>query len=143
MSDKAEIRNLLESRARCVHDKNAEGTLRFYAENVVNFDLAPPLASRGAEATDPTELQKWFDTWDGPIGLTLDQLEIRTANELGLAFGFLHLTGRRTDGSDTDVWARITVGLERQSGGWKIIHEHQSFPTMMDGTEKSATGLQP
>ena len=89
------------------------------------------------------ELQRWFDTWNGPISLTFDQLEIRVANDLGLAFGLLHLAGRRTDGSETDVWARITVGLEHRSGGWTIIHEHQSFPTMMDGTEKSATGLQP
>jgi ketosteroid isomerase-like protein len=55
----------------------------------------------------------------------------------------MHMVGKRTDGSETNVWARITVGLELRSGGWKIVHEHQSFPMMMDGTEKSATGLQP
>lgn len=143
MSDEVEIRNLLEARARCIHDKDAEGALRFYGEDIVNFDLAPPLAYRGANATDPTALEGWFKTWDGPIGLTLDQLEIRVASDLGFAFGFLHLTGRRSDGSDTDVWARITVGLERRAGNWKIVHEHQSFPMMMDDSEKAATDLQP
>ena len=143
MSDEVEIRAALEARARCVRDKDAEGASRFYADDIVNFDLAPPLAYRGARATDPTELRNWFATWDGPVGVTLDQLDIRSANGLGLAFGYLHLAGRRTDGSMTDVWARITVGLERRAGVWKIIHEHQSFPTMMDGTERSATDLRP
>jgi ketosteroid isomerase-like protein len=58
MSNEA-IRKLLEERARLIADKNAEGALRFYADDVVNFDLAPPLAYRGTEATDPRELQRW------------------------------------------------------------------------------------
>ena len=143
MSNEAEIRNLLEARARQIHDKNAEGALNFYGEDIVNFDLAPPLAYRAPEAIDPAGLRAWFDTWDGPISLTFDQLEIRVVDDLAFAFGLLHLVGKRTDGSDTDVWVRITVGFERRSGGWKITHEHQSFPTMMDGTEKSATDLHP
>jgi ketosteroid isomerase-like protein len=143
MSDEVEIQKLLDERARTLSDKNAEAAVGYYSSDVVNFDLAPPLAYRGREATDPTELQGWFDTWDGPIGLAFDQLEIRIADNLAFAFGFLHMTGRRTDGSDTDVWARITVGLERRSGSWKIVHEHQSFPTRMDGSGKSASDLRP
>ena len=142
MSNEA-IRTLLEERARLIADKNAEGALRFYADDVVNFDLAPPLAYRGRDATDPGELQRWLDTWEGPIGTAFDQLDIRVAGDLALAFGFLHMTGRRTDGSVTDVWARVTVGLERRSGEWRIVHEHQSFPTRMDGSGKSATELKP
>lgn len=143
MSDEAEIRKLLKERLQSFSDKNAEAAVGYYTDDVVNFDLAPPLAYRGRDATDPAELKGWFDTWDGPIGLELDQLEIRVASDLALAFGFLHMTGRRTDGSDTDVWARITLGLERHSGRWKIVHEHQSFPTRMDGSGMSASDLRP
>ena len=143
MSNEAEVRSLLDARARRIQDKDAEGALRFYGEDVVNFDLAPPLAYRGTEATNPTALQEWFDSWEGPIGVAFDQLEIRAAGNLAFAFGFLHLTGRRTDGSDTDIWARITVGLERRSDGWEIVHEHQSFPMKMDGSGKSASDLRP
>lgn len=143
LSVEAEIRNLLEARALCIRDKDAEAALRFYAEDVVNFDLAPPLAFRGREATNPAELRGWFQTWDGSIGLALDQLEIRASGNLAFAYGLLHMTGRRTDRSETDVWARFTVGLERRSGEWMIVHEHQSFPTRMDGSGMSASDLQP
>lgn len=143
MSDETSIKQRLEERAQVMGNKDAKGAVQFYSLDVVNFDLAPPLAHRGHEATDPASLQGWFDTWEGPIGFEFDQLDVRVYGELGLAFGFLHMTGKRTDGSDTDVWARFTVGLERRSGQWMIVHEHQSFPTMMDGSGKSASHLRP
>jgi ketosteroid isomerase-like protein len=143
MSDENAIKDLLEARARVIGNKDAGAAVGFYANDIVNFDLAPPLAYRGRAATDPAELQGWFDTWDGPIALEFDQLEIRATDDLGLAFGFLHMTGTRTDGSRTDIWARFTAGLERRSGEWMIVHEHQSFPTMMDGSGRSASDLQP
>ena len=114
MSDETAIREQFEERARALYSKDAQAAVRHYAEDIVNFDLAPPLAQRGREATDPAVLQEWFDSWDGPIGMAFDQVEIRTAGDLAFAFGFLHMTGRRTDGSQTDVWARFTVCLERR-----------------------------
>jgi len=143
MSDETAIRKRLEERALAIGAKDARAALRYYSDDVVNFDLAPPLAQRGREATDPAELQGWFDTWDGPIGLEFDQLDVRAAGDLAFAFGLLHMTGKRTDGSDTDIWARFTACLERRSGAWMIVHEHQSFPTMMDGSGKSASDLRP
>jgi ketosteroid isomerase-like protein len=68
---------------------------------------------------------------------------LSVSGDLRLAFGFLHMTGNRTHGSRTDIWARFTAGLERRSGEWMIVHEHQSFPTMMDGSGKSASDLKP
>ena len=143
MSDETAIRKRLEERALVIGARDARAALRYYSDDVVNFDLAPPLAQRGREATDPAELQGWFDTWGGPIGLEFDQLDVRAAGDLAFAFGLLHMTGKRTDGSDTDIWARFTACLERRSGAWMIVHEHQSFPTMMDGSGKSASDLRP
>lgn len=143
MSDETAIRKRLNDRASAIGDKDAQAGLRYYGEDVVNFDLAPPLAQRGREAMDPAELQGWFDTWDGPIGLEFDQLEVRATGDLAFAFGFLHMTGKRTDGSDTDIWARFTACLERRASEWMIVHEHQSFPTRMDGSGKSASDLRP
>ena len=143
MSAEIAIRKRLEQRALAISAKQAQAALSYYGDDVVNFDLAPPLAQRGREATDPAELQGWFDTWTGPIGLEFNQLDVRVAGDLAFAFGFLHMTGNRTDGSYTDIWARFTACLERRSGEWMIIHEHQSFPTRMDGSGKSASDLQP
>ncbi len=143
MTDETEIRKIIEDRAAAIHRKDARAALAFYAEDVVNFDLAPPLAYRGPEATDPRELQDWFDSWDGPIGLAFDHLTVRISGDAAFAHGLLHMTGWRTDGSETDVWARMTLCFERSDGICKITHEHQSFPTRMDGSGLSASDLKP
>jgi ketosteroid isomerase-like protein len=36
-----------------------------------------------------------------------------------------------------DAWNRRTVILSLRDGIWKIVHEHSSCPTAMDGSLKS------
>ena len=133
--DEAEIRSLLEQRARAIRDKDAEAAVRSYAEDAVNFDLAPPLAQRGKGATDPEQQRQWFATWQGPIGLRLSDTTVRVEGNTAFAFGFVHMTGKRTDGSHTDVWARSTVCLEKRGTGWKIVHRPHLVPDA-DGRER-------
>lgn len=143
MIDDTAIRELIEARARAIHDRDAETTVGYYADDVVLFDLPPPLAYRGREATDPAELARWFDSWSSPIDLTFDDLTVHRAGTVAFAHALMRMTGQRTDGTRTDVWVRMTIGLEEREGVWKIVHEHQSFPTRMDGSGLSASDLTP
>jgi uncharacterized protein (TIGR02246 family) len=143
MIDDTAIRKIIAERARAIHDRDAEAAVRYYSDDVVNFDLAPPLAYRGREATDPAELKSWFDSWGGPINLTFHQLAVHRADGVAFAHGLMRMTGPRTDGTQTDVWVRITLGLVEHDGAWRIVHEHQSFPTKMDGSGLSASDLKP
>lgn len=143
MSAETDIRKVLHDRVIAVSKKDAARAVSYFDDEIVAFDLAPPLAVRGAEAMDPAKLQEWFDTWEGPINLTFDQLDVRTAGDLAVAYGFVHMTGRRTDHSNTDVWYRMSAILIRRADSWKIVHDHQSFPTKMDGSGKSASDLKP
>jgi ketosteroid isomerase-like protein len=143
MSDTESIQRLIEQRADAIRAKNAAATLKYYTDDVVNFDLAPPLAQRGGEAKDPKFLGEWFETWRDEIGLAFAQVDISVGGDVAIAYGLLNMVGDRTDGTHTDVWARFTLGLERRAGGWTIVHEHQSFPTKMDGSGLSASDLRP
>ena len=143
MSEDAEIRKLIADRAQAIRERDAPRAVGFYADDIVNFDLAPPLAYRGREATDPAELQDWFDSWTSPIELDFDRLVVCAADEVAFAHGLMRMRGTRTDDSRTDVWARLTLGFAKRGGAWKIVHEHQSFPTRMDGSGQSASDLQP
>jgi ketosteroid isomerase-like protein len=143
MSEEATIRQVILDRAQAIHKRNAETAVGYYASDIVNFDLAPPLAYRGQEATNPAELQSWFDSWTGPIELSFAELQIHSGGAVALAHGLMRMVGPRTDGTHTDVWARMTLGFEKRDGDWKIVHEHQSFPTMMDGSGLSASSLLP
>ena len=141
--EESEIRALLEERVQATRAKDTEAAVRPYAHDVVNLTLAPPLAQRGSEATDPEGIRQWFATWDGPIGLEFSEISIRVEDSIVFAFGLVHMSGKRAEGADTDVWARSTVCFEKRGCEWKIVHEQTSFPMRMDGSEKAATGLRP
>jgi PhnB protein len=142
-TDEAAIRTLLERRARATAAKDAGGSISALAPDVVSYDLAPPLARRGASAVDVNAARQWFATWDGPLGFDVTDLSIRTAGDLAFGYGFVHMHGQRTSGERTDLWFRATVCLEKRSGAWQIVHEHTSVPMTMDGSGKAATDLKP
>lgn len=37
-------------------------------------------------------------------------------------------TGKQKTGAEVDLWFRTTLGLQRRSGQWLIVHEHSSSP---------------
>jgi PhnB protein len=143
MRDEEAIRAVLEARRSAVAAKDAPASVRDYAEDVVLFDLQPPLAQPSGAATDPAGAAAWFATWDGPIGVELRELVIRAEGNLAFACGFLHMAGQRADGSPESFWSRTTIGLEKRDGAWRIVHEHNSFPMLMDGSRMAATDLSP
>lgn len=143
MTDEEEIRAVLDARLAAVGAKQPEASVKDYARDVVLFDLAPPLAVPPSQAADPARARQWFETWDGPIATELRDLAITAGDDVAFAFGLLRMSGTRSDGSEADFWSRTTVCLERRDGAWRIVHEHNSFPMLMDGSGKAATELRP
>lgn len=143
MSAEHEIRAVIESRRAAVAAKDAAASVRAYASDVAVFDFAPPLAQPPSDAIDPVRANRWFETWDGPLTVELRDVVVKVDADLACAFGLMRLSGRRADGSATDFWSRTTMCLERRGGEWRIVHEHNSVPMLMDGSGAAATDLQP
>lgn len=138
-----QIRDVVDAWADGTRARDSSRVLALYASDAVNFDIAPPLRLRGAEARDPKVLEDWFATWRGPIGVEHRDLQVTTSGALALVHGLMHLTGSRTTGEETDVWIRHTLGLLREGGAWRIVHEHTSVPMHMDGSSRAAIDLEP
>ena len=69
----AEIRALIDDRAKALRAKDVAGALSHHASGSVTFGLAPPLISTGADAKG---LQAWFATWRGPLGYDIRDLSL-------------------------------------------------------------------
>lgn len=143
MSVEDEIKAVLDARRKAVDRKDAPASVAQYSDDLVLFDLAPPLVQQASEARDPARAQQWFDTWDGPITTELRDLVLSANGDLAFAFGLLHMSGKRANGGKEDFWSRTTICLQRRDGEWRIVHEHNSFPMLMDGSDKAATDLRP
>src|SRR5262245_24440501 len=59
------IRDKVSAWAKTVGSKDANTAGSFFDDDVVTFDLAPPLQHNGF---DRAALEAWFKTWKGPIG---------------------------------------------------------------------------
>lgn len=142
-SDESQITELLDAYSSAIGAKDAQGTVAFYARDVVAYDLAPPLRIPPKDVRDPRYVQQWFDTWDGPIGSEGRDMEVVVGEDVAYAIGLRHMTGRKTDGSHVDLWFRATVCLRREEGAWKITHIHNSVPFAMDGSGRALLDLNP
>ena len=138
-ADETRIRALIEKRASALRVKDAQGVLSCRTADSLHFSLAPPLRSE----TDVARLNAWFSTWEGGIGLEVRGLAVTAAGEVAFCHGLTHMTGRKVDGAQVDLWFRTTLGLRKEGGAWRIAHEHESVPFYMDGSFKAAIDLQP
>ena len=138
-NDHDDIRRQFASFAAALHDKDLERVMAHYAPNALAFDLAPPLQHRRADIE--SGLRDWFATWVSPIGYETRDLVITADGDLAFAHSLNRFSGKRTDGTTTDVWFRATVCLRKLASGWKIAHEHTSVPFYMDGSFRAAVDL--
>ena len=138
----SEIRERIDAWAKALRAKNLDDLMSFYTPDFVAFDLPPPLRVEGAEP-HRSGLEQWFRTWSGKIGFDMRELAVETGDGLAFSRSLNHMHGKRTDGTETDVWVRATVGFRKIDGEWMVVHEHVSVPFYMDGSFKAAVDLTP
>ena len=138
-----EILDLVRAQEEAVSRGDAPGVVRPLANDVVTYDLPPPLEYRGNPAQAEKGLRKWFDTWNGPVTTTLHSPSVLVDGDLAVVFGISSMQGTKKDGTKVDNWNRRTLVLRREEGAWRIVHEHSSYPMLMDGSGKAATDLSP
>jgi ketosteroid isomerase-like protein len=141
--DEKEILALLRAQEDAVGRGDAPGVLRPLADEVVTYDLPPPLEQRGNPASAEDGLRQWFATWNGPVTTTLHEPTVLVDGNLAVVFGLSRMQGTKKAGAKVDNWNRRTVALRRIDGAWRIVHVHDSYPMLMDGSGKAATDLSP
>jgi uncharacterized protein (TIGR02246 family) len=141
-ASEAQIREQLEDWARAVCAKDIEGVMSHYAPDILLFDLAPPLQYIGADSCRKNWAE-WFPSFQGPIGYEFGELKMTSGDDIAFSHSLNHIYGTRTDGEQTDVWVRATVGFRKRDGKWMIIHEHYSVPFYMEPPYKASLDLKP
>ena len=122
----AQIRECIDAWARALRAKDINALMAHYAPDVVTFDLMP-LQTQGSDAYRKN-FEAWFASVQGPIDYEIRDLRITMQDDV--AFG--HYLGRvqstRTTGEKNDYWVRVSAGLQKMNGRWRLTHEHVSVP---------------
>jgi ketosteroid isomerase-like protein len=149
--DEAQIRDLLARMAAAHHAKDGARIVADYAPDIVTYSMAPPLqARRGdlldiggdrkADMTTAEGVQQWLDGFgDAPFDFELRDLQVVAGGDVAYA----HALARMGSAGTFSMWFRITFGLRKIDGQWRITHEHESVPFNMDQSFSAAVDLQP
>lgn len=127
MSEVDEIRAMLERWAAAVRAHDLDGVIRDRSDGIVMFDVPEPLQAKGIDA--------YADTWrlyfraEGSRLFELRELEVVAGEEVAWARAILRCT------TDPEPAGRLTVGLRKFHGRWRVEHEHHSFPHRLTDLE--------
>ena len=140
--NETQIRELMTGWETGMRTKDAARLVARFAPEIVQFTLAPPLSQ--ADAGDPSGLERWFSTFDGPISYEVRDLAITAGEDVAFCHSLNRLSATPHGSPEGfELWTRSTVGLRKIDGRWRITHEHTSTPFYMDGSFKAATDLKP
>ena len=140
-NDEAAIQRLLDDGIRALRDKNIEGIMSLYAQEVVSFDIVPPLRYLGADAFR----KRWeevFSSFQGPIGYELHDLNITVGDDVAFTHSLNRISGTLTTGQKIDLWLRWTACFRKINGKWLIVHHQNSVPVDLE-TGRAMLSLKP
>jgi uncharacterized protein (TIGR02246 family) len=127
MNAERELRDLIHERVHAVRERDSATLAARPADDVITFDVLPPLNSRGSQAV-VEHLQAWFDGYDGPIDYSVHDVQVSAEGDLGFGSFLYHVGGSLKTGDQVNMWVRATLCCRRIDGRWRIVHDHESVP---------------
>lgn len=122
-----QIRAVIDERVQAVRAKDPVPLAARHADDVVTFDVLPPLLRRGPGPVIE-KTQQWFDGYRSAIGYRVDELDVVADGDLGFCSFVYNVQGTLQSGAEVDMWVRATLCLRRVDGTWRIVHDHESVP---------------
>jgi ketosteroid isomerase-like protein len=119
----SQIRELVENWARAVRDADMDGVLAHHADNIVMFDVPPPLQLKGIDAY--RKAWELFFSMQGKGAFDLGELEIAAGDNVAFCHSIVTCGSKDKEGQ---FKVCLTIGLRKISGNWMITHEHHSVP---------------
>jgi ketosteroid isomerase-like protein len=124
------IKVLIEAWADAVRRHDWSGILAHHEQDIVMFDVPPPLQSRG--------LDEYRKTWDlffkyhkPSQAFDIEELAITAGEDVAFAAAILRCGSGTVSGPPEPggFLFRLTIGLRKVDGDWRITHEHHSVPS--------------
>jgi uncharacterized protein (TIGR02246 family) len=125
--DEAEIHSLIQRWARAVREEDRAAIRADHDPDIVMFDVPPPLVSRGIDAYMAT--WKTFFTWaEKPVAFDFHDVKVTCGADVAFATAIGKCVGIDPGGKREPLEFRLTMGLRKIDGRWRVMHEHHSLP---------------
>ena len=122
-----EIRGWIDRWTKAVSAKDVDRVMELYTDDVVAYDVVPPLQyiGKGAYRAD---FQQFFAQYESELRVETRDLHVGGNGDLGYATGLQMISGTLKHGQKSGVWVRFTSLYRKVNGKWLDFHDHVSVP---------------
>jgi ketosteroid isomerase-like protein len=121
-----EIRELHRRWFEATAERDLDALMEPIAETVVSYEHEQPLEYVGRDRVREI-CADGLDTGDGTVTWTVPDMQVIVRDELAVSWG-LNRMAVHEDGAEVVSWSRGTRVFQRTGQGWRMIHQHVSFP---------------
>jgi len=125
--DEVEILALIERWAQAVRSENRAGIRENHDADMLMFDVPPPLLSRGSDVYMAT-WETFFAFAERPVAFDFHDIEITAGEDVAFATAIGNCVNIDRNGNREPLQFRLTMGLRKIDGRWRVMHEHHSLP---------------
>jgi len=122
-----EIRGWIDHWVKAVSAKDVDRLMELYADDVVAYDVVPPLQYIG-KAAYRADFQQFFAQYDSDLHVETRDLHVVANGEFGYATGLQRISGTLKHGGKAGIWVRFTSLYRKVNGKWLDFHDHVSVP---------------
>src|ERR1700760_2673753 len=126
-TDAQQIRALIDRWAAAVRSEDLAAIRADHDPDILMFDLPPPFLSRGIDAYMST-WGTFFANVAKPVTFAFDDIEITAGTDVAFATAKGRCISLDRAGNHDPLEFRLTMGLKKTDGRWRILHEHHSLP---------------
>jgi len=128
-NDELEIRKLIEQWAKAVREENRTAIRADHDASILMFDVPPPFLSRGLDDYMLT-WEKFFSSSEKPVAFAFHDVQVTCGQDVAFATAVGRCVNIDTSGKREPLEFRLTMGLRKIDGRWRVMHEHHSLPAM-------------
>jgi len=127
-TDETQIRELIETWAQSVRDRDIDGILAHHAFDILLFDVPPPVQLRGIH--EYRRSWEHFLRWFGDSGVfEISELNITAGDDVAFGHGLIRCSGTEASPYKVELVVRLTICCRKIQGQWIVMHEHHSEPS--------------
>ena len=126
-ADEAEIRNLVERWSKGVRDQDRAEIRKDHDADILMFDVPPPFRIRGIDEYMDT-WETFFSSSEKPVRFNFTDVEVTAGGDVAFATAVGHCVNIDKEGQREALDFRLTTGLLKIGGRWRVTHEHHSLP---------------
>jgi ketosteroid isomerase-like protein len=125
-TDELEIKALIERWASAVREENREGIRADHDPELLMYDVPHPVLSRGLDAYMAT-WEMFFSASEKPVAFDFHDLSITAGKDVAFATAIGRCVNIDPSGRREPLEFRLTMGLCKVDGRWRVMHEHHSL----------------